>query len=256
MKRLFLILVLAITAGMAHAVFAGDLPEAIITMPDVDMFIGEITETGDGEVRIDVYHALFDCYDVASITVQQFTYMGGGKDGTGVPRVGDYVAVTAEYKDDRWKFAFEENGYLALAAQCDSLDPTALQLYGTNEGLGGFLERMNEYINDGTYSHENRKKIWGQTNASEPAANDETAAEATADSGAGDDAKSVQVINETQIVLHAPLVQKQADAGIAGTIGYWYDKPYVRYPLITLLSMAASYFMTKKIACKIEGKER
>ena len=151
MKKLMLTMIM--TMMLFVNVLAGDIPESVMMENDIDVIIATITEIQEKQATIQVEKTFFEIVTDETVVVQDFEYLvGSGVIGTVklvAPKVGDYCAVAVFPKDESLIV------YGGLCAKADSLEATTLKLDGGNE----FIERMNEYINTGYYSKENRYNI-------------------------------------------------------------------------------------------------
>jgi len=144
------VLIFALTATSA---FAGSYPEDIIGLSSTEVILGtiekiEYVNSQSKKTTIKVSEYLFETLhdDVVVLDDLMYSYEEGGLAN---PEVGDYCAVAIEIEDGKIKLFYN------LAAKSDSINKSTLKLKSTQQ----FVEIMNYYINDGTYSKKHREEM-------------------------------------------------------------------------------------------------
>ncbi len=134
--------------------FAGDIPESIITNDSTDVVIGTITAIDSEKTTLEVSEFMFQTMELDVLVLDNFKYMVNNADYEN-PKVGDYCAIAITTEGEADGEVGEIKLYYNLCAKANSLDTETLKL----ESLAAFVERMNGYINDGTYSKEHREQL-------------------------------------------------------------------------------------------------
>lgn len=154
MKRrvLFIVnIIIFINIFVNISVFAGDVPESALLSADF-CIIGEVEKYENSIATIKIKEVLFGEYSQDTVDIADLKFMEG-RGNYSLPKEGDYCAVAVQKSEGKY-IAFEGH----LAAKADSLDKNTLKLNSSDE----FIQRMNDYINNGWYSQRNLEDIRGK----------------------------------------------------------------------------------------------
>ncbi|HOP99341.1 MAG TPA: hypothetical protein PK604_00625 [Acetivibrio clariflavus] len=130
------------------SVLAGDIPESALLDADLCL-IGEVQKVENSICTVKISEVLFGEYLQDTIEIEDLKYLVGIGENSN-PKEGDYCAVVVQKRSEN-KYSV----YGSLAAKADSLDKNTLKLESSNE----FINRMNDYINNGWYSNRNLEEI-------------------------------------------------------------------------------------------------
>ncbi len=189
-----IMLVLLIYTGTA---FAGDIPESALLGAE-NALLGTVEKNEGSIVTLKISEVLFGGYSEDMIEISGMQYSEGlGK--TGKPKPGDYCVVVVNADNTVYEY---------LCARADSLDRETLKLKSSHP----FIERMNNYINNGWYSNENREAILKRIEANEPASQAVTVQAATVQ-GTSEQADILQGATDQASTVKAEMLASPLPAG-------------------------------------------
>lgn len=154
-KAWFMFLLIVLSLLMVSVVFAGDVPESIVSNPTTEVGLGTIESIGPEKITIKVAEYLFETLNKPVIEVPNFNYPVKNYSFSR-PKVGDSCIVTIKAIGDDIDIYYD----YGFCAKTDSLDKSTLKL----DTSVAYMQELNTYINNGIYSKKYREEILSNLN--------------------------------------------------------------------------------------------